>query len=95
LTSKEPTWLAGPDIIASILLNNGKVPHILKAIRVMPVGKQAELRPVQLLGKIRIDPNVDDFYKHVVEQKEPNKADPTRKKGLKCIGNAGAYGPLV
>jgi len=38
---------------------------------------------------------VDDFYKHVVEQKEANKADPTLKKGLKCIGNAGAYGPLV
>jgi len=95
LTSEEPIWLAGPDIIASILLNNGKVPHILKAIRILPVGKQAGLRPVHLLGKIRIDPNVDDFYKHVVEQKEANKADPTLKKGLKCIGNAGAYGPLV
>jgi hypothetical protein len=88
-------WFAGPDIIASVLLNGGKVPHILKAIRVLPVGKQSELRPVHLLGKIRIDPNSDDFYKHVVEQKEANKADPTLKKGLKCIGNAGAYGPLV
>jgi hypothetical protein len=95
LTSEEPIWLAGPDIIASILLNNGKVPHILKAICVLPVGKQAGLRPVHLLGKIHIDPNVDDFYKHVVEQKEANKPDPTLKKGLKCIGNAGAYGPLV
>ena len=95
LTSEEPIWLAGPDIIASILLNNGKVPHILKAIRILPVGKQSGLRPVHLLGKIHIDPNVDDFYKHVVEQKEANKADPTLKKGLKCIGNAGAYGPLV
>jgi len=95
LSSEEPIWFAGPDIIASILLNNGKVPHILKTIRILPVGKQAGLRPVHLLGKIRIDPNVDDFYKHVVEQKEANKADPTLKKGLKCIGNAGAYGPLV
>jgi len=48
-----------------------------------------------LLGKIRIDPNVDDFYKQVVEQKEAHKTDATLKKGLKCIGNAGAYGPLV
>lgn len=95
LTSEEPIWLAGPDIIASILLNNGKAPHILKAIRILPVGKQPGLKPVLLLGKIRIDPNVDDFYKHVVEQKEANKTDPTLKKGLKCIGNAGAYGPLV
>ena len=34
LTSKEPIWFAGPDIIASILLT-GKVPHIEKAIRVV------------------------------------------------------------
>jgi hypothetical protein len=95
LTSEEPIWFAGPDIIGAIVLSGGKVPHILKAIRVLPVGKQAELKPVHLLGKIRIDPNVDDFYRHVVEQKEANKADTTLKKGLKCIGNAGAYGPLV
>jgi DNA polymerase family B len=94
-SSDAPVWFAGPDIIASILLNGGKVPHILKAIRVLPVGMQTGLRPVRLLGKVRIDPNVDDFYKHVVEQKEANKADPTLKKGLKCVGNAGAYGPLV
>jgi len=95
LTSEEPIWFAGPDVISSILLNNGNVPHILKAIGIVPVGKQAGLRPVHLLGKIRIDPNVDDFYKHVVEQKEANRANPTLRKGLKCIGNAGAYGPLV
>ena len=95
LSSEEPIWFAGPDIIASVLLSGGKVPRILKAIRILPVGKQAGLKSVHLLGKIRIDPNVNDFYKHVVEQKEANKADPTLKKGLKCIGNAGAYGPLV
>src|SRR5262249_44356577 len=95
LTSEEPIWLAGPDVIASILLNGGKIPNILRAIRILPVGKQAGMRPVHLLRKVRIDPNADDFYKHVVEQKEANKADPTVKKGLKCIGNAGAYGPLV
>ena len=38
---------------------------------------------------------MDDFYQHVVEQKEAHKTDATLKKGLKCIGNAGAYGPLV
>ncbi|PYU67360.1 MAG: hypothetical protein DMG49_19060 [Acidobacteria bacterium] len=53
------------------------------------------MKPVKLLGKIPIDPNVDDFYKHVVEQKEAHKADASLKKGLKCFGNAGAYGPLV
>jgi hypothetical protein len=95
LTSEEPIWFAGPDVISSILLNGGKVPRILKAIRVAPVGQQAGLNPVHLLGKIRVDPKQDDFYKHVVEQKEAHKADANLRKGLKCIGNAGAYGPLV
>ncbi len=76
------------------IIPHGRQPG-MKPIMLLPVGKQAGLRPVHLLGKIRIDPNVDDFYKHVVEQKEANKADATLKKGLKCIGNAGAYGPLV
>jgi hypothetical protein len=95
LASEEPIWFAGPDVISSILLTGGKIPRILKAIRVAPVGRQAGLDPVLLMGKIRVDPNQDDFYKHVVEQKEAHKADATLKKGLKCIGNAGAYGPLV
>jgi hypothetical protein len=38
LTSKEPIWFAGPDLIASILLT-GKVPRIEKAIRVQPWGE--------------------------------------------------------
>jgi hypothetical protein len=95
LTSEEPIWFAGPDIISSILLTGGKVPCVLSAIRVVPVGKQVGLKPVALLAKIHVDPNQDDFYKHVVEQKETQKEDASLKKGLKCIGNAGAYGPLV
>ena len=41
LTSEQPIWFAGPDIISSILLNGGKIPRILKAIRIVPVGRQA------------------------------------------------------
>src|SRR5438094_208960 len=95
LTSKQPVWFSGPDIIASILLNKGKVPKILKAFRLVPSEKKQEgLKLVQLLGEVHIDPCVDDFYKFTVEQKQATK-DETLKKGLKCIGNAGAYGPLV
>jgi hypothetical protein len=96
LSSEKPIWFAGPGIIASILLNEGKIPHILKVIRVVPSAeKQKDLKPVNLLGKVPIDPNVDDFYKHVVEQKEAHKSDESMRNGLKCVGNAGAYGPLV
>src|SRR5579864_5966525 len=31
VTSEETIWLAGPDVISSILLNGGKVPSILKS----------------------------------------------------------------
>lgn len=53
------------------------------------------MKPVDLLGKVHIHPALDDFYRYVVEQKEAHKSDPSMKKGLKCIGNGGAYGPLV
>src|SRR5262249_36061274 len=54
LTSNEPIWFAGPDIISSILLT-GKVPHIEKAIRVVPHGKQAELGSTSLRGMVNVD----------------------------------------
>ncbi len=56
LTSKEPIWFAGPDIIASILLT-GKVPHIEKAIRVVPHGKQTGLGATSLRGMVEVDAN--------------------------------------
>ena len=56
LTSKEPIWFAGPDIIASILLT-GNVPHIEKAIRVVPHGKQAGLGSTSLRGMVKVDAN--------------------------------------
>lgn len=41
LTSKKPIWFAGPDVIASLLLT-GKVPHIEKAIRMVPHGNSLD-----------------------------------------------------
>jgi hypothetical protein len=29
LTSEEPIWVAGPDVVSSVLLTGGKVPRIL------------------------------------------------------------------
>lgn len=39
LTSKEPIWFAGPDVVVSPLLLQGKVPEILKAIRIVHHGQ--------------------------------------------------------
>jgi hypothetical protein len=54
LTSKQPIWFAGPDIIASILLT-GKLLRIEKAIRVVPHGKQPLLGSTSLRGMVEVD----------------------------------------
>jgi hypothetical protein len=68
LTSKEPIWFAGPDIITSILLT-GKIPRISKAIQVVPHGKQAGLGSISLRGMVEIDAKNHSFFKHVIEQR--------------------------
>ena len=73
LTSKEPIWFAGPDIIASILLT-GNVPHIEKAIRVVPHGKQAGLGSTSLRGMVEVDANKHSFFKHVIEQRAAHES---------------------
>ena len=60
LTSKEPIWFAGPDLVASTLLN-GCPPKIIRAIRLVGKGQQEELENVSLRGMVEIDPSRDDF----------------------------------
>jgi hypothetical protein len=94
LTSKEPIWFAGPDIIASILLT-GKVPHIEKAIRVVPNGKQKDLGSTSLRGLVNIDANKHSFFKHVIEQRATHESDPALQYWLKILANSGSYGLFV
>ena len=94
LTSTEPIWFAGPDIIQSILLT-GKIPHVEKAIRVMSHGKQAELRTTSLRGMVSIDANRDSFFRHVVEQRAANEANPALHYWLKILASSGSYGLFV
>ncbi|HEU0049905.1 MAG TPA: hypothetical protein VFQ43_20115, partial [Nitrososphaera sp.] len=94
LTSKEPIWFAGPDIIASILLT-GKVPQIQKAIRVEPHGKQVGLGTVSLRGMVEIDARTESFFKHVIEQRAANEANPDLHYWLKILANSGSYGLFV
>jgi hypothetical protein len=51
LTSEEPIWFAGPDVISSILLTGGKVPHILKAIRSSASREAGRTQPSSLAGQ--------------------------------------------
>ena len=74
LTSKEPIWFAGPDIIASILLT-GRIPRIEKAIRVLAQGKQAGLASTSLRGMVKVDAKRHSFFKHVIEQRAAHESN--------------------
>jgi hypothetical protein len=95
LTSEQPIWSAGPDVVASRLLA-GKAPEILKAIRMVPHGQQQGLENTNLAGMVAIHPKSDEFFCHVIEQKSVHK--PTTKplaRFLKILGNSGSYGLFV
>jgi len=94
LTSKEPLWFPGPDIIASILLT-GKVPQIVKAIRVVPHGKQPKLGSTSLRGMVCVDAKKHSFFKHVIEQRAANESIPALHYWLKILANSGSYGLFV
>jgi hypothetical protein len=94
LTSKEPVWFAGPDIISSILLT-GKVPHIEKAIRVVPNGKQAELGSSSLRGMVNVKAAKHSLFRHVVEQRAAHESNKALHYWLKILASSGSYGLFV
>jgi DNA polymerase type B, organellar and viral len=95
LRSDQPLWFAGPDVVASILLRD-KVPHIEKAIRMVPHGTQEGLTPTNLRGMVAIDPQRHDFFRRVVEQRQRHKqSNKPLSDFLKTLANSGSYGSFV
>jgi hypothetical protein len=94
LTSKEPIWFAGPDIIATILLSK-KIPRIEKAIRIVPHGKQMDLSTSSLRGMVQVDANKNSFFRHVIEQRAAHESNPALHYWLKILANSGSYGLFV
>ena len=95
LTSEQPIWYAGPDVVGSAL-QTGKTPHIVKAIRMLPQERQPGLTPTNLAGMVAINPQTDDFFCRVIEQKSLHKAkNKSLAHSLKIIGNSGSYGLFV
>jgi hypothetical protein len=94
LTSKTPLWFAGCDVIASAI-RTGKPPRILRAIRMVPHGKQAGMTTVNLRGSmVEINPYKDDLFRKVIEQRKLNKADKKLYYWLKILANS-IYGFFV
>jgi len=94
LTSDIPLWFAGCDLIASVIRRKGKVPHILRAVRMVPHGKQAGMKSVNLRGMVEINPYEDDIFCKVIEQRKLHKADEALYYWLKILANS-IYGFFV
>jgi len=95
LTSPKPIWFAGPGVVASRLLT-GKAPHIVKAIQIIPHGRQAGLKTTNLANMVAVNPASDEFFCHVIEQRSLHKkSDPSLAYFLKILANSGSYGLFV
>jgi hypothetical protein len=95
LSSHKPIWYAGPDIVASILLQ-GSIPKIIKAVRMEPSGRQRNLCSTHLAKMVPIDPYKDDFFVRVIEQRNHLKrSNRPVSDFLKVLGNSGSYGLFV
>jgi len=91
---KQPTWVAGPDLIASVLWS-GRIPNVREAFRIVPHGKQRGLNPIKLRGAISVDPRKEDFFSRVIEYREQNKTDDRLQYFLKILANSTSYGTYL
>jgi len=93
-------WYSLPDVVASVLLNKGRIPNIVDAFRIEPRGKLRGLKSTELRGQIDVDPRKQDFFKVVIEQRKrlPKRNDISDiekerlDKFLKVLANAASYG---
>jgi hypothetical protein len=91
---KQPMWVAGPDLIASVLLSS-RDPNVQEAFRIVSNGKQRGLRSIELRGAIAIDPRKEDFFTRVIEYRKQNKADDQLEHFLKILANSTSYGTYL
>ena len=93
-------WFSLPDVVASVLLNRGRIPKIVDAFRIEARGKLSGLNTTKLRGQIDVDPGKQDFFKVVIEERKrlPKRTDIARiekerlDKFLKVLANAASYG---
>jgi hypothetical protein len=91
-TSDEPQWFALPEVLKSRPITR-RAPEIIRAIRLVPVGRQRGMRPITLRGGIEVDPYNDDLFRTLIEQRHrlPDKNSSTGR-GLKTLANGTSYG---
>ena len=105
LRSGEPMWFTLADVLAAKVLS-GRTPEIIAAIRFRPLALQFGLRAITL-ERTRIEPEVDDFYKLLIDQRQrvqaaedaaPEEEKPalaSAQQSLKILANSTSYGIFV
>lgn len=96
---EDALWFSIPDVVASVLLT-GRVPEIIDAFMIEPIGKFPNLRATKLLGMVDIDPEREDFFRIIVEERlrlssRNDLSESERKrleKALKILASATSYG---
>lgn len=102
VTSKVSLWYGIPDLVASKLLT-GRAPRIQRAFRLVPKGRQESLQTTRLRGAVPVDPQRENLFKTVIEERQRIKKDPGLSEierdriqlFLKIFANAGSYGVFV
>jgi hypothetical protein len=94
LHSKQPIWVAGPDLVTSVLLS-GRSPTVLKAFYIDAHGKQRNLKRIRLRGAIEVDPRKDDFITRAIEYRKQNKHNDRLQHFLKIVANSTSYGAYL
>jgi len=61
---------------------------VIRAIRIVPGGKQPEMQTVNLRGMVEIDPYKEDRFKHTIEQRKLHKTDKDLQYWLKVFANS-------
>jgi hypothetical protein len=65
---EDALWYSIPDVVASILAT-GRVPEIVDAFLIEPSGALFEAVPTKLRGMVEIDPDRDDFFRAIVDER--------------------------
>jgi hypothetical protein len=96
---EDALWYSIPDVVASILAT-GRVPEIADAFLIEPSGVLFEAIPTKLRGIVEVDPERDDFFKVIVEERlrlssrgDVSEIETKRlEKALKILASATCFG---
>jgi hypothetical protein len=81
------------DLVSAKVLT-GKVPEVISAWRLVGEGRAAALRVVRLGGRVRFDPNADDWWT-ATQHARHLLGDQPLATGMKTIANGTAYGNWI